>query len=103
MRNARLNDPVDDLFDALCGMRIQSDRNTRGGTALRPRLNPLVGKDPVGHCDLILPGCGRRVTDAAVSGPGGWLELQPTVFAVSGVGLPVAAGLALRHRIPVGG
>ena len=42
-----------------------------------------------------------KAAAAAVGGPGRLLELKTAVEAVTGVGRPVAAGLALRDRVPV--
>src|ERR1700691_939752 len=103
MRDAGQNEPVDDLLDALCGVRKQCSRKARLGAALRPCLQPLFGQNPVGHRDLLLFGGRRRVAHTAVLGPGGRLELQAAVLAVSGVGCPVSTGLALRDCVPVGG
>src|ERR1700710_3252359 len=96
-----LNQPVDELLDALGGVRVPADGETRLSAALRPGLHALVSEKAVGNGDLLLPGGCRRIPDAAVLGPGARLELQPAIYAVPGVGVPVAAGLALRDRVPV--
>src|SRR5271167_3475810 len=103
VRDGRLDEPVDDLLDALRGMRVPPDRQARLSTALRPRLDTVVSENPVSNGDLLLSGGCCGVADTAVSGPGVRFELQSAVFAVSGVGMPVATRLALRNRIPVGG
>lgn len=54
MRNARLNDLVDDRFDALRGFRPQRDRKAGSRPALGPRVQSLLVENPVGYRDLLL-------------------------------------------------
>lgn len=67
-------------------MRSEGQRRRRT-SATRPIL---FGENPIGNCDLLFPRGSCWVADTAECGPGGRLELQSAVFAVSGVGRPVA-------------
>jgi hypothetical protein len=71
--------------------------------AHRPRLPALRLEDPLGDLDLLgLAGLVRRAVPAVLL-PGAGRELQSAVVAVAGGGVPLAAALALRDAVPLGG
>ena len=60
-------------------------------------------QDAFGHGNLLLAGClvsGRGVLSAAIGSPGLRVELQTTLVTVSGIDVPVTAGLASSYLIP---
>ena len=75
---------------------------TQADAAHGPGALALGGQDVLGHADLLGLGGVRRVTGAAVGGPGGGGELQTAGEAVAGGGAPVPAGLALGDGVPLG-
>jgi hypothetical protein len=84
--------------------RYRQEPTTSGKGRKRRRrasADPLRAKDPFGDHDLVLTWRLCRRANTAVFAPGGRQELQAAVDPVAGVGGPVAAGFAVRERIPI--
>src|SRR5699024_1527465 len=69
-------------------------------TAHRPGARSLLLEDLLGDADLLLLAVLIGRAGSTEAGPGLLRELQATVVSVSGVDVPVAAGLALGDRVP---
>src|SRR5699024_170271 len=69
-------------------------------TAHRPGARSLLLEDLLGNADLFLLAVLIGRTGSTEAGPGLLRELQAAVVAVSGVDVPVAAGLTLGDLVP---
>ncbi|EHM15640.1 hypothetical protein MMAS_40200 [Mycobacteroides abscessus subsp. massiliense CCUG 48898 = JCM 15300] len=95
---------VDDPEDAAARYELASGPSAdTATTTFGPRSGPLCPEDVLGHGDLFFPAGFGGVADSAVSRPGGRLELQTAVEAVSGICRPVSAGLTFGNSIPIHG